>query len=376
MSSLGRLALLFGVILFGASCAGPPAGRARPSGNAVTLRRAAKARVPQAIVPTPRRAEAAAADEGQELEGETGPVAEILMGWADDTWMYLPTYIRIIRDAAPSTHLMLVVDGFDQQFTVSHELGRAGVDLASIEFVHGELDSMWMRDYGPLIVRGRDGKRRIVDASYGRRHDDRVPAVVAHKLGWAHESIPIELDGGHLQSDGQGHCVVSQDVVYLNEDEGRSEKQTLDVLRDYLGCRQIVLVPPLLAEETGHVDVFLYVTGPRQVLLGRYRPDQDRGNQRRLDHTARILTHAGFVVRRIPMPGNDHRRVFRTYTNALAANGVILVPTYRKDRRFERAALNDYRRIFPARSIVPIPADHVIELGGALHCLAMTVESN
>ena len=45
-----------------------------------------------------------------------------------------------------------MVDDFVQQFLVSQELSTHDLDLSSVEFVHSQLDSMWMRDYGPLLV--------------------------------------------------------------------------------------------------------------------------------------------------------------------------------------------------------------------------------
>jgi agmatine deiminase len=307
------------------------------------------------------------------LAPEYGAIDRILLGWSDDSWLYLPTYLELVHGLAAHAQLLVVVDGFEQQFFVAHELASYGVQLGSVEFVHAPLDSMWMRDYGPLVVHLEGGERRIMDAPYGRLHDDVVPKVVADKLGLPHADLSIEIDGGHLQTDGAGRCIVSEDVLAINSERGKGDGDVMEALRHELGCQQVILVPPLLLEDTGHVDVFLYVTGPGRLLLGRYRPLEDGENHRRLESTARALRAAGFAVDRIPMPANDRRKVFRSYTNALAANDAVFVPTYRRDRRFERAALSTYRRAFPGRTIIPVAADDIMDLGGALHCLAMTV---
>jgi agmatine deiminase len=349
---------------------GAPRVEAPPQGSGT---RGASRPVADVAPPDPVEARGEGAGEVLGMAAEYGPVEQVLLGWSDDAWLYLPTYLGLIHGLAAHAPVLLVVDGFEQQFMVAHELARHGVQLGAVEFAHAPLDSMWMRDYGPLVVRLRDGTRRIVDAPYGRVHDDAVPRMMATKLGWEHAALPIELDGGHLQIDGEGRCIVSEDVPYLNVERGQTEEQTLEALREHLGCRQVTLVPPLLLEETGHVDVFLYVTGPGRVLLGRYRPIDDGENHRRLETTARLLRQAGFEVDRIPMPSNARRTVFRSYTNALATNQAVFVPTYRRDRRFERAALNGFRRSFPGRAVIAVPADDVIELGGAIHCLAMTL---
>jgi agmatine deiminase len=369
LSFVWRPLLVVGVILLGGSCA---AWREEAPRHAADELPAAEVAALSAAVGL---AAADALEGALGLAAEYRPVEQILLGWADDAWLYLDDYLGLVHRLSPHAPILMVVDGFEQQFLISHELSRSGVQVSAVEFLHAPLDSMWMRDYGPLVVHLRDGGRRMVDARYGRLHDDVVPRLMADRLGWEHVELAMELDGGHVQADGAGRCIVSEDVIDLNVERGQTEEGTLEALRRHLGCRELVRVPPLFLEETGHIDVFLYVTGPGKVLLGRYRPMEDDENHRRLEESARILRAAGFEVDRIPMPRNDRRTIFRSYTNALAANGVVFVPTYRRDRRFERAALNEFRRAFPGRTIIPVPSDDVIELGGAVHCLALALHA-
>jgi agmatine/peptidylarginine deiminase len=73
------------------------------------------------------------------------------------------------------------------------------------------------------------------------------------------------------------------------------------------------------------------------------------------------------------MPDNDRRQVFRTYTNAVALNGVVLVPVYRQHQTGRGAALRTFRQAFPGRAIVPIESDGIADLAGAVHCMTMQV---
>lgn len=307
------------------------------------------------------------------LPGEFDPVDSLLVGWHADAWSYLPVYATLVREASRRSKVLILVPEPADEELIRFHLAAAGAEMGRIELVPAPLDSVWIRDYGPLVVRTRDHRLRVIDLPYDRSNDDRVPALVAARAGWSLSRPPIQMDGGHLLSDGTGRCIATDDLVVLNGEMGIGEDQVRSSLRDYLGCRTLTLVPALDAEATGHVDLMVYVTAPGKVLVGRYRPYQDLENHRRLEAAADILEADGFEVTRIPMPDNDRRMVFRSYTNALAVNDAVFVPIYKRHRRFERAALRVFRRAFPDRTIIPVEADEVMEMGGAIHCITMTV---
>ena len=309
------------------------------------------------------------------LPGEFEPVDRLLIGFHDDGWTLLPFFEAVISEALRQTRVTVVVrDALDGGLLRS-SLRDAGIDTGSVDFVYAPLDSVWMRDYGPLVTRTRTKRRIVVDLLYDqeRAGDDAVPEVVADALRLPMVRPPVDMDGGHLLSDGAGRCIVSDDLVDRNLVWGYDEAELREVLARYLGCTDTVVLPALLDEPTGHVDVFTYVTGPGKVVLGRYRQDQDSINAARLSRSAKLLKAAGFEVVRMPMPDNDGRKVFRTYTNALALNGAVLVPVYRESGRYERRALRIFEEAFPGRAVVPVEADEIMELSGAVHCATMTI---
>ena len=95
---------------------------------------------------------------------------------------------------------------------------------------------------------------------------------------------------------------------------------------------------------------------------------------RNADRLAALSTDVGpMIVERVPM-GKHRDGLWRTYTNCIFANGVLLMPSYQKGET-ERAdkALSVYRRLLPHWRIVRIDASHLIEIGGALHCASLNV---
>lgn len=309
----------------------------------------------------------------ERMVGEWERVESILLSWHADAWSYLPVYLTLVQEASHRARVLIFVSDPADRELIRFHVAAAGAHMASVELIDAPLDSVWIRDYGPFLVRTHDRRLRAIDMPYDRVDDDRLPALVATHSGWMLSKPPVQLDGGHLQSDGEGRCIITDEVFALNAEMGIHGGDVERALRDYLGCRSVISIPALEDEETGHVDLMVYVTAPRKVLVGRYRRWEDPVNHRHLEKAARILREAGFEVTRIPMPANDRRQVFRSYTNALTVNDAVFVPVYSRDRRYERAALRRYREAFPGRVIIPVVSDEVIEMGGALHCISLTV---
>src|SRR5205085_8046975 len=78
-------------------------------------------------------------------------------------------------------------------------------------------------------------------------------------------------------------------------------------------------------------------------------------------------------IERIPMPPHSDG-VWRTYTNVVYANDIVVVPSYAGvDGRIEREALDTYRRLLPRREIVPVEATSLASTGGALRCVTLNI---
>ena len=132
-----------------------------------------------------------------------------------------------------------------------------------------------------------------------------------------------------------------------------------------------------MGEGTGHVDMYVHIVGPARAIVGEYTEDQDAANKQATDTGAQMLEEAGYTVTRVPMPDNDNHYTFRSYTNALAVEDVVLVPVYDEDQTGEAEALEAFEEAYAADGreweMVPMDSDAVIRYAGAIHCITMTV---
>ncbi|MDY0004734.1 MAG: agmatine deiminase family protein, partial [Polyangia bacterium] len=239
------------------------------------------------------------------------------------------------------------------------------------------LESFWTVDFGPYFVLDGTGTLGIMDPRYypWRVNDDAVPTKLATLEGLTVWRPDLDWEGGNLFSDGQGTCFTTQ--VHMAENLPQTQEQVETQLFDYFGCEKVIWLHVLHGEGTGHADMFFKPVTPTLVLLGEYDAGADPINAVRLEWNADILadsTNAAgqpFEVRRFPMPSNDDD-IWRSYSNGIVVNDLLLVPTYAQDRSQEAEALAIFGEAFPGHTVVPIDSDGIIEWGGAIHCVTRT----
>jgi agmatine deiminase len=88
------------------------------------------------------------------------------------------------------------------------------------------------------------------------------------------------------------------------------------------------------------------------------------------------LTRQGPIdVVRIPMPSHSDGN-WRSYTNVIYANGVVLVPQYPDTNPdLDKFALNVFREAMPDWKIIGIDCSKLIAKRGALHCVSRNIPS-
>lgn len=319
----------------------------------------------------------------QQLPGEFERQEALLLACRELALNFPDLLGDIVQNAWQRITVMALVCDDRDRAAVCDVLARRRLPTHSVRFLQVPHDSVWLRDFGPFVVRRSDGFKLVVDAEYGnadRLKDERVPANLAVALHSQAIDAPINLEGGNLLSNGEGLCITTTTLIERNAPRGFREQHVRRLLRTYFGSDQIVFLEPLLGEPTGHVDMFATFTSADTVVVGAYDPEEDRQNAEILDRNSARLAEvvvSGRQLRvvRVPMPSNADN-IWRTYTNGIYANGALLVPVYpQTDGQVQRSALATFQNLLPGWDIVPVDAAAIIGRGGALHCISMNVLS-
>jgi len=284
----------------------------------------------------------------------------------------------------------LIVEDAAHQSSLQNEIIGRGGNLSQVEFVDvsgypfygpNPTDSYWTVDYGPYWVTDGAGTLGIADPRYyqTRTNDDAIPTKLADLLGVNVWRPDLGFEGGNLTSDGTGTCFASRAHQFHNLP--LLPYQVDEILWDYFGCEKMIWLERLDGESTGHHDMFSKMLTPTTWIMGEYTAAQDPVNAAILNDNAALLaseTTAGgqpFNVVRIPMPDQGSQwgwTVWRTYTNSIIVNNVVIVPTYADERSHEAAALAAYQSVLPGHTIVGVDSDDIIQEGGAVHCVTRT----
>jgi agmatine/peptidylarginine deiminase len=287
---------------------------------------------------------------------------------------------EIVAQVQGRVEVIALVNDVVESMRAQDALVQRGLPRHHIRFAEVPHDTMWCRDYGPILVEGSKGDVVAVDARYihaSRPLDDDVPLALCRQLKLPVVSAPFRIEGGNLLSNGHGVCVTTTHVLTTNADQS-DEHSIRAAMRQCFGAEQAIFLEPLSGEPTGHVDMFATFTSRNTIVVGQYDRETDAVNSEILDRNARRLAqvrtnHGTLRVIRVPMPPRDGA-IWRTYTNVVYANGLLLVPAYPSvDDAGRTAALNIYRELLPRWEVVAIDTARLAKLGGAIHCVTMNL---
>jgi agmatine/peptidylarginine deiminase/tetratricopeptide (TPR) repeat protein len=274
--------------------------------------------------------------------------------------------------------IVLVPDALAQEAVID-KLRQMEVPVERLRFWQVPTDTVWVRDYGPPVVRTSQDSYKWVDirnGGIGRARDGCVPTVLGRLMRLTSVRASMALDGGNLLTNGQGLCITTTQLLEMNQDLGYDESHVANTIKRVFGATQIVYLDRLDGEKTGHVDIFAAFTAADTVVVGDYS-GVDPVNAAILDRNAarlsKVVTASGPLrVERLPMPPRGRDHFGGTYTNVVFANGVLLVPTYPDaPRDTEEQVLATYRRLLPAWDVIGIDSGALISFGGALRCAVL-----
>lgn len=244
---------------------------------------------------------------------------------------------------------------------------------------------IWLRDTAPIFVVGGDEIQaaRFAFNGWGGKYilpgDDAVSDAIATASGLSSVLYPWVLEGGSVESDGEGALLTTrQCLLNTNRNARVSVQEVENRLKLALGARRVLWLDRGLQNDhtDGHIDTLARFVGPARVVC--MRPSgKDDPNSEVLDEVAvalgnmRDASDRKLEVVRVPSPGkildNDGELMPASYVNFYIANTSVVVPTY--DCAYDASAIREIGQLFPSRRTLGVPARAILTGGGAFHCI-------
>jgi agmatine/peptidylarginine deiminase len=330
------------------------------------------------------------------LPAEWEPQSAVLIAWphAGTDWAERlgeveTTYVALAGAVTRFQPLIIVVPDIALHAHVEALLQDAVVDLARIRFVERPYDDTWLRDSGPITLKGGSTGFQLTDfrftgwgGKFGAEQDDALIGglVEAGIFGSAaHRRIDWALEGGGIESDGEGTVLTTwRCLAQRHPDQSREEMSA--ILRESLNAHRILWLDYgyLEGDDTdAHIDTLARFAPSERIVFQACDDPADPHHhelQRMAAELAALRTADGRAYDLHPLPWarpviDAGRRLAASYANYLIVNGAVLVPAY--GDRADAEAARIIGLAHPGREIVQVPCRPLIWQNGSLHCITM-----
>jgi agmatine deiminase len=294
-------------------------------------------------------------------------------------------YCKMVGALSAGEKVKVLVDDENEERRAEKILSASGAYSNNVLFVTIKSVDVWVRDYCPVFLLNRKtGKKCAVKWNFnawGGKYDDlaednETGEKIAGSLPSAFPLFRpgIVMEGGSIEVNGDGALLTTEQcLLNKNRNQKLNRKEIEVYLHDYIGVSRIIWLKEGIAgdDTDGHIDDFARFVGKNTVLCANEKNGDD-ANFAALEKNSSLLSEAGFVVVRLPMPSpiidpGENRRLPASYANFYVANSCVLLPVF--DDKNDAKAIETLQGCFPKREIVPIPCRELVYGYGGVHCV-------
>jgi agmatine/peptidylarginine deiminase len=325
------------------------------------------------------------------IAGEFEPQKAILLSVSDLQPHHAHVLRQIVQHSADRVPIIILCNNAQQLAQTVGWLEEVPGSKSHVSFYQLELDTIWLRDFGPRIAETESGTMSIDFFYDGQRPlDDSFPVRWGDVTRAEINKVPWTMHGGNLICNGEGLGITTNRIYEDNyirfidplpagkNPEIERRKMVDEAFKTSCNLNELLVLEPLREEATQHVDMFAQLLAKDHILVAQLDPRVDPVNAQILDANARRLGEVmvdghPLKVDRIQIPPRMDR-AWSPYTNTISANKMILMPTFKSDDPgLVENALATYRRLLPEYYVAAIDTTSMQQLQGSLHCMSVNI---
>jgi len=260
----------------------------------------------------------------------------------------------------------------------------------NLTFVKLNNDDTWSRDFGGITIE-ENGKLKILDFTFngwGKKYPSKLDNKITMQLklkgllkGYSHKTIPFILEGGSIESDGEGIILTTSQCLLEKNRNPHLTKSTIEKqLISSLGAKKVLWLNhgALEGDDTdSHIDTLARLIANDTIMYqscddvhdSHYEELKSMENELKTFTTMTGKHYKLVALPWIEAKYDEDERLPATYANFLIINSAVLVPIY-NDKNDEKA-LNIFKKSFPKRDVIAIDCSTLIRQHGSLHCVTM-----
>jgi agmatine/peptidylarginine deiminase len=329
------------------------------------------------------------------LPAEWEPQAGVLLAWphAETDWAERladveSTCVALVAAITRHERAVICVADADLRTHVETMLDRSAANRDRCEFIEIDYDDTWLRDSGPLTLRGATSFR-LLDfrftgwgGKFSASRDDRlVEGLAAREIfrHAEHRRVDWALEGGAIESDGTGTLLTTWRCMHQRHPELSREQMTRLLAEKFCADRVLWLERGYLQgdDTDAHIDT-LARFAPNDAIVFQNCDDATDAHFDELsamrDELSALRTVDGRPYMLCPLPWarpihDGDRRLAASYANYLIINNAVLVPSY--GDAADAVAADAIARAHPGREVIAVPCRSLIWQNGSLHCMTM-----
>lgn len=263
----------------------------------------------------------------------------------------------------------------------------------NMTFIEIPTNDTWIRDYGYISIKEK-GENTLLDFTFdgwGGKFESALDNAVnqhLHQKGYMGittlETVPFVLEGGSIESDGEGTILTtSACLCNPNRNGGLTKKEVEGILQKHLGAQRVLWLDYgyLAGDDTdSHIDTLARFVNTETIAYLKCDDADDEHFETLQKMEAQLKqfkTKKGNAYRLIALPMTDAiysdegERLPATYANFLICNAALIYPTY--NDKNDKNAGEIFKDLFPDKEIIPVNCLKLIEQGGSLHCSTMQI---
>ena len=306
--------------------------------------------------------------------------------WNSNLKSALVPFIRIAQAIAYKTPVYIICDN-------SQDISGLFCSTRNMSFIEIPTNDTWIRDYGYISV-VENGEVKLLDFTFdgwGGKFEaslDNAVNRVLHKKGYMGttpiESIDFVLEGGSIESDGEGTILTtSKCLCNPNRNGGLFKEEVEERLSEYLGAKRVLWLDYgyLAGDDTdSHIDTLARFVSNNTIMYVKCLDEDDEHYEelKKMEEqlkSFRRVEGEPYRLIALPMPtakfDKEGNRLPATYANFLITDGALIYPTYSVDE--DKIAHEVFKSFFTDKEIIPVECSRLIEEGGSLHCSTMQI---